>query len=352
MASVHYLLTSFLAMKKYKTIFTTERGYRHQQVALQSAPDFLDVTMLRQPDRATLMAALADADYLISERVGVIDAEMIQAAPRLKMILRLGSLTYDIDVGAAKQAGVIVCRWPVGTVIRVAEHLVLQMLALSKKLRETEAIALAASAEWGESKRTDEDTFAYNWSGRENVEGLWRKTIGIMGFGEIGAELARRLQGWDVDTLYHKRRRLPERVEAELGIRYVDEDALFRRSDYVAMLLPYFRETDLLIDDVYFERMKAGAYLVGCGSGSVIDETALARAIASGKLAGAALDTFEWEPIRPDNPLIPLAKQGYNVLLTPHIAAGGAAAAASERRKDYTNILHHIAGKPLRYRVV
>ena len=188
-------------MNKYKVVFTTERGQRHQQAALQAAPDILDVTMLRQPDRAELVAALSDADYLISERVGVIDAGLIQAAPRLKLILRLGSLTYDIDVNAAQRAGVIVCRWPVGTVIRVAEHLMLQMLALSKKLRETEAIALAASDDWGESKRTNEDTFAYNWSGRENVEGLWRKTIGIMGFGEIGAELARRLQGWDVDIL-------------------------------------------------------------------------------------------------------------------------------------------------------
>ncbi len=339
-------------MPQHKTVFTTERGHRHQQQALQVAPDMLDITLLRQPDRATLLAALADAEYLISERVGLIDAEMIQSAPNLKLILRLGSMTYDIDTKAAKQAGVIVCRWPVGSVIRVAEHLVMQMLALSKKLRETEAIALAASSEWGESKRTDEDTFAYNWSGRTEVEGLWQKTVGIIGFGEIGAELARRLQGWDVDVLYHKRRRLPESVETELAIRYVDEETLFRRSDYLAMLLPYFPETDQLLGSAHFAHMKPGACIVSCGSGSVIDETALAQAVESGKLGGAALDTFEWEPIRPDNLLIPLAKQGYNVLLTPHIAAGGASAAAKERRKDYINIVNHIEGKALRYRVV
>lgn len=336
----------------YKTIFTTERGHRHQQAALQAAPEILDITMLRQPDRETLIAALADAEYLISERVGVIDAETIAAAPNLKLILRLGSLTYDIDTEAARQAGVIVCRWPVGSVIRVAEHLVLQMLVLSKKLRETEAIALAASPEWGESRRTDEDTFAYNWAQRTDVDGLWGKTIGIMGFGEIGAELARRLQGWDVTVLYHKRRRLPEHVESELGITYVDEDSLFRRSDYVAMLLPYFPETELLIDAGYFERMKDGSCIVSCGSGSVLNEADLAEAIRSGKLGGAALDTFEWEPIRPDNPLIPLAKAGYNILLTPHIAAGSSAAAARERIADYTNIINHIEGKPLSYRVV
>ena len=338
-------------MQRFKTIFTTERGERHQQAALEAAPDRLDITMLRQPDRQTLMEHLSDADYLISERVGKIDREIIEAAPNLKLILRLGSLTYDIDTEAAQEAGVAVCYWPVPTVIRVAEHMVLQMLALSKKLRETEAIALEASPEWGESRRTDEDTFAYNWSGREDVEGLWGRTIGIIGFGEIGAELARRLQGWGVDLLYNKRRPLPPSVEAELAITYVGVDELFSRSDYVANLLPYFPNTDRWIDEEFFQKMKDGARIVSCGSGSVIDEADLAAAIESGKLGGAALDTYEWEPIRADNPLIPLAKQGYNVLLTPHIAAGATAAAAEERTRDYTNIVKHIEGKPLENRV-
>lgn len=339
-------------MTRHKTVFTTERGHRHQQAALQAAPEILDITMLRQPDRATLLSSLGNAEYYISERVGTIDAEMIRAAPNLKLILRLGSLTYDIDTEAAKAAGVVVCYWPVGSVIRVAEHMVLQMLALSKKLRETEAIALQASTEWGESKRTDEDTFAYNWSRRSNVEGLWQRTIGIMGFGEIGAELARRLRGWDVNLLYAKRRRLPESLEQELGMTYVDEDSLFHQSDYIANLLPYFRNTDLMIGAGHFAMMKDGAYVVACGSGSVIDEAALAEAVRSGKLAGCALDTFEWEPIKADNPLLALAKSGHNVLLTPHIAAGATAAAARERLGDYSNIVSHVEGKPIKYRVV
>jgi len=339
-------------MTQYKVVFTTERGHRHQQAALGAAPANLDITILRQPDKETLVSHLAKAEYFISERTGVIDAEMIQAAPHLKLILRLGSLTYDIDTEAAKAAGVKVCYWPVGSVIRVAEHMMLQMLALCKKLRETEAIALAAGSHWGESKRTDEDTFAYNWSNRQNVEGLWQKTIGIMGFGEIGAELARRLQGWDCTLLYNKRRRLPESLEAEFQLTYVDVDTLFSQSDYVANLLPYFPKTDMWINAAYLAKMKEGAYMVSCGSGSVIDEAALAAAIKSGKLSGAALDTYEWEPIKADNPLIPLAKAGYNVLLTPHTAAGGTAAAIGERKGDYTNITNHIEGKPLKYRVV
>jgi lactate dehydrogenase-like 2-hydroxyacid dehydrogenase len=213
-------------------------------------------------------------------------------------------------------------------------------------------VALQASTEWGLSKRTDEDTFAYNWSGRDNVEGLWRKTIGILGFGEIGAELARRLQGWDVRLLYHKRRRLPQSVEQELGLTYVDTEALLRESDYLNNLLPYFPATDMLINADYFNTMKKGAFVVSCGSGSVIDEAALAKAVTTGKLGGAALDTFEWEPIKADNPLIAAAHAGYNILLTPHTAAGASAAAARERSGDYTNILNHLQGNPIKYRVI
>ena len=338
-------------MRRYKTLFTTERGQRHQQAALNAAPDALDITMLRQPNKETLLRHLPHAEYFISERVGVIDAEMIQAAPNLKLILRLGSLAWDIDVKVAKAAGVAVCYWPVGSVIRVAEHLMLQLLALSKKLRQTEAIALAAGEQWGASKRTDEDTFAFNWSNCQNVDGLWQKNIGILGFGEIGVELARRLAGWGCALRYNKRRRLPESVEAALNLRYADVDALFAQSDYLVNLLPYFPQTDRLLNAAAFAKMKKDACLVSCGSGSVIDEAALAEALKTGKLAGAALDTFEWEPIKASNPLIALAKQNYNVLLTPHIAAGDSATAAKERLKDYTNIINHIEGNPLRYRL-
>ena len=339
-------------MISYKTVFTTERGQRHQQAALEAAPENLDITMLRQPDRETLLAALADAEYLISERVGVIDAESIETAPKLKLIQRLGSLTYDIDTVTAQTAGVAVCYWPVKGVIYVAEHLMLQMLALSKRLREAETVTLAPSPAWGESRRTDEDTFAYNWTKRENVTGLWQTTIGILGFGEIGAELARRLRGWDCTLLYNKRRRLPEAVERELGLTFADMDELLRQSDFLVNLLPYFPETDLLLNADYFAAMKTGAYLVSCGSGSVIHEADLAEAIQTGKLGGAALDTFEWEPIQADNPLIALAKAGHNVLLTPHIAAGTSTAAEPGRQHEYTNIVNHINDRALRYRVV
>lgn len=116
----------------YKAVLTTERGLRHQRAAQAAAPGLLEVTMLRAPDRETL-------------RRHLVDAGLIEAAPHLQLIQRLGSLWYDIDLQAAQRAGVAVCYWPVFGVIRVAEHVVLQMLALAKRLREAEAIALEAS---------------------------------------------------------------------------------------------------------------------------------------------------------------------------------------------------------------
>lgn len=339
---------------KPNVVFMTERGLRHQQDALDAAPDELTVIMLRQPDKDVLKATLADADFIISERIGVIDAEIIRAAPKLKLIQRLGSLTFDIDLNAAKEANIAVCYWPVDSVIRVSEHIILQMLAVGKKLREVEAVALAASVKWGESKRTDEDTFAYNWSRRQGVGQLWHKCVGIIGFGEIGVEVARRLTGWGCTVYYNKRRRLPAASEAELGLTFVDVETLYAESDYLVNLLPYFPGTDSLLNAGVFAQMKEGAFLVSGGSGSVIDELALADAIQSRKIGGAALDTFEWEPIQASNPLIALAKAGHNVLLTPHTAAGteDGRDVKELRGQDYANILNHMARRPLLYRMV
>lgn len=340
-------------MKKV-AVFTTDRGDYHQQAALDAAPPGLEVRMLRAPGRDELIDALQGASFLISERSGLIDGRVIESAPDLKLIQRLGSLTHDIDTDAAREAGTAVCYWPVDSVIRVAEHLVMQMLALTKKLREVEAVARDASPDWMESKRTDEDTFAYNWSGRSGIGQLWHRTVGIMGMGEIGVELARRLKGWGCEVLYHKRSRLPDRVEEELGFSYAEQDDLYASSDYLVNLLPYSKATDYMLDADVFAAMKHGAFVVTCGSGSTIDEAALAEAVRSGHLGGAAADTFEWEPIRAGDPLTVLAREKANVLLTPHTAAGTGPAEGEipSRAQDYTNILRFSADEPLLYRLV
>ncbi len=338
----------------YKTLYITERGAFHQERALAAAPPELAITMLRQPDAETLEAHLPGTVYLISERAGAITAHMIARMPELKLILRLGSMAHDIDLDAAKKAGVIVCCQPDAGVIRVAEHVIMQLLALAKRLNEAQRIIDQASPDWRESRRTDEDTFAYNWSGRTGIGQLYERTVGILGFGEIGAELARRLRGWGCTVLYNKRRRLPEAVERELAITYADSGSLIAASDYLVNLLPYSPETDTSLNAAVFANMRDGAYLVSAGSGSVIDEAALAGAVRSGKLGGAALDTYEYEPLQADNPLRLLMRQGGNIVLTPHIAAGGFSASTTDRGRadDYLNIIRHLRGEAPLNRVV
>lgn len=331
-------------------LFLTARSERHQQAARAAAPpDIEQIHFLRSPSKAEILSAIPDADFLVSERSGVIDGEIIRAGARLRLIQRLGRLTHDIDLDAARAAGVPVCDYPLPGAVAVAEHSIWQILALLRRAHDGEAIAQAAG-DWGQSQRTDENIFATNWSRRTGVRSLYGSTVGILGFGEIGVETARRLHAFGCRLLYHKRSRLPERVEEALGIGYCAEDELYAQCDLLCVLLPYSPATDGLLDGAVLARMQPGSYLVSCGSGSVIDEASLAAALVSGHLAGAALDTFEWEPIRPDNPLLALARNpSQNVLLTPHTAFLGG---AGDRQAEFANIRRLLAGEPLRNRIV
>ena len=309
------------------------------------APDSLAITMLREPAAVQLHAALADARYLISERRGEIGADLFDAAPELAMVLRLGSMIHDIDFDEAARRNIIVCQRGQEGAMRVAEHLMLQILALLKRLMETEAIARAAD-DWAERHATDENTFAFNWSRQERLYGLHDRTIGILGFGEIGAELARRLAGWRCNILYHRRKRLPEQAETRLGIRFCPRDDLAAQSDVLVCLLPFPPQTLASVNASFLARMKPGALLVSAGSGGVIDEPALAQAVLTGRLAGAALDTFAVEPIEASNPLVLAARKGANVLLTPHVAGGAPDDAWQELADMFDPIQEHLAGKP------
>jgi phosphoglycerate dehydrogenase-like enzyme len=327
-------------------VFTTERSALHQSSALKMAPDALAVTMLRSPGRAELFDALVGARYLLSERRGEVDAALFDAAPDLAMVLRAGSMTHDIDFREAGRRGIVVCQRPQEGVIRVAEHVLMQMLAVLKHLRENEDIAREADDSWAKRRTTDEDTFAYNWSRRTGLQGIQGRTVGILGFGEIGAELARRLAGWGCERLYHRRSRLPDTAEQALGIEYCSQDALLARSDALVCLLPYTDATRASLGRAAFEGMKPGACLISAGSGGVIDEAALARAVTSGHLAGAALDTFAVEPLEAGNPLVVAAREGANVLLTPHVAGVGSDDGWAEIARMYDPILDHLAGRP------
>ncbi len=339
-------------MTKHKTLFLTQRGLQHQQWAMEGAPPELELIMRRGADREELLALLADAEFLITERTGVIDAGMIAAAPRLRLIQRLGRQTWDIDLDAARRAGVPVCCLPNNGCVMVAEQMMLQILGTLKRLREGMSIT-AEGADWGiETQRGDEDTFAYNWSRRTGIGRLTGATVGILGFGEIGLELVEQLRGFHCTVLYHKRTRLAAAVEEQLGIEYAPPEAIAERSDVVCSLLPYQGPKEP-IDAAYFASMKPGAVFVHCGSGAVVDQPALLEALRSGHLAGAALDTYTYEPLRAGDPLVDAVQDpAINLILTPHTAAGGFTAGGRGRASDYDNILALLAGQALTYQMV
>jgi phosphoglycerate dehydrogenase-like enzyme len=339
-------------MAKHRTVFLTQRGLQHQAWALAAAPAELDIAMRREAGRDEILGLLADAEFLITERAGVVDAGMIEAAPRMRLIQRLGIQTWDIDVEAARKAGVPVCYAPNGGCVMVAEHMVMQMLALLKRVRES-MVVTAEAADWGKTpERGDEDHFAYNWSGRGGIGALAGATVGILGFGEIGLELAQRLKGFDCTVLYNKRSRFPAEVEQRFAIQYASQAEIAQQSDVVCCLLPY-PGSEMAINAAYFAQMKQGSLFVHCGSGAVVNEEDLIAALQSNHLAGAALDTYTWEPLRPDDPLLALAREpASNLVLTPHVAAGGFTVTTRGRAGDYDNILAVLEGKPLRYRIV
>ena len=345
-----------MSTKPYHLLFLTDRSPRHQKAVVEAAPANVTVTILRNPERTQILDLLPTMDFLITERAGSIDAEMMAAGKKLRLIQRLGSLTYDIDIPVAQQRGIPVCYWPIEGCILVAEHMLMQMLALAKRLPEVKALAEQAG-EWNRpARRTDENTFAYNWSGRTGIGGIYGQTVGILGFGEIGAELARRLRSFRPQrVLYYKRHRLPITLETELGITYADEDEIVAQSDFLCNLLPFAPETEMYLNRTLFLRMKPMALLVSCGSGSTIQEADLADALQTGHLGGAALDTYEWEPIVPTNLLLRLAHDPtMNILLTPHTAAGASPKGprgehSNGRSQEYTNIVRLLDGQPLFY---
>lgn len=220
-------------MSKHPTLFITHRGLLHQQAALDAAPPELDITMVRSPSREEILALLPGKEFLITERSGIIDEEVIQTGKDLRLIQRLGSQTQDIDVDAAKASGIPVCYLPIRSCIMVAEHMMMQMLGLSKRVNEMREVMLSADTFGREPTLCTEDVFAYNWSDREDIRGLWESTVGILGMGEIGFELARRLRSFGCKVLYNKRNPLPAHTERELNVQYASWDELVSSSDFV-----------------------------------------------------------------------------------------------------------------------
>ena len=335
------------------TLFVTDRVLVHQQKALLAAPDGLAITMMESPSRDEVLAALGDAEIFVSERNGVVDEAYFEAGVNLRLVQRLGSQVHDIDLDAARRAGVPVCFWPLPQSRMVAEHMLMQMLTVLKRAREGSEVVIEA-APWGDGpERSDANTFKMNWSGRTDIRQIHDSTVGIIGFGEIGTELALRLRPFGCRVLYNRPDRLPEATENELGVSYATADELLAESDTVCTLIPHSPETDGAVNEEFIAKMKPGAMLVGSGASTNFDEAAVAAAYRSGRLGGVATDGHRWEPVRPDDPLVVLAAdRSANVVLTPHTALADMPMTPDARAHEFTNLVNLIEDRPLEHRLV
>jgi D-3-phosphoglycerate dehydrogenase len=243
-------------------------------------------------------ADVARYDAVLSLRPAMTAASLSGGEIRLKLLARFGAGFDNVDLAACDRAGVLVANAPDGVRRPVATTILTFILALSHKLMIKDA--LTRTGRWAERTR---------FMG----EGLIGKTVGSIGFGSIAQEAFRLLAPLDMVHLAYTPTKRPE-TAAALGVREVDLETLLRESDYVCINTPLTPQTRRMIGTREIGLMKPTAYLVNTGRGKVIDEPALYRALVEGRIAGAALDVFEEEPVKPDNPILKLD----NVIVSPH----------------------------------
>jgi len=260
----------------------------------------LDVDVAGSLDERALMARLPEYEGLIVRSATKVTRAAIAAATRLEVIGRAGAGVDTIDVEAATERGIIVMNTPGGNTTAVAEHTLALLLALARRVPVADATLKAGR--WEKNRL-------------QGVE-LLGKTLGILGLGRIGGEVARRALGFRMQVVAYDPY-LTREVAERLGVESVELDELFARSDFITIHTPLTGDTRHLIGEAELARMRPGVRLVNCARGGIIDEAALARALASGHVGGAGLDVFEQEPPPADHPLLRFEQ----VVLTPHLGA-------------------------------
>ncbi|WP_117210154.1 phosphoglycerate dehydrogenase [Allorhizocola rhizosphaerae] len=262
------------------------------------AYDF-DVRHVDGTDRPALLKALSEADAVIVRSATQIDAEAIAAAPRLKVVARAGVGLDNVEVPAATARGVMVVNAPTSNIVSAAEQAVALLLAVARNTAS--ASNALKNGEWKRSKYT-------------GVE-LQGKTVGVVGLGRIGVLFAQRVAAFGTRLIAYDPYVQPARA-AQLGVRLVGLEELLRESDFISIHLPKTPETVGLIGEKELQLVKPDVRIVNAARGGLIDEQALADALADGRVAGAGIDVYAKEPCT-DSPLFKFD----NVVATPHLGA-------------------------------
>jgi phosphoglycerate dehydrogenase-like enzyme len=289
--------------------------------------------------QADLVDRLVDADGVIVESL-VIDRAALHGAKRLKVAHKFGGLASNIDQEACAERGIDVVILPRRVNVAVAEQCFALMLALAKRICTLDGLVERGRLEKaGYSIRPRAPAFI-GYSNFARVTGLRTldgATLGIVGLGEIGREIARRAAAFGMHTLYFQRRRLDAAVEAAFGARHAALDELMAQSDYIVLQLPLNESTRGIIDAPALRGVKPGAILVNCARAELIDRAALVEALDAGRLGGLGLDVGYAEPADPDDPLLRWRGSG-NVILTPHTAVGARENAQSDLERLCVNL--------------
>ncbi len=258
-------------------------------------------------DRALLLEKLADKDGVMTTLVDRVDEDLLRACPRLRAVCNIAVGFNNIDVAACSRAGVMATNTPGVLDDSTADFTWALILATARRVVESDAHLRAGL--W-------KGWYLKQFLGAD----VHHSTLGILGLGRIGQKVARRAAGFDMPVLYHNPHRADAQVEAACNALFVSREELLTRADILTLHVPYAPSTHHLIGRRELELMKPGAILINAARGGVVDDAALADALANGRLAGAGLDVFENEPsVHPA--LIDLP----NVVLTPHIASSSAA---------------------------
>ncbi len=283
------------------TLAILDKFHPHIKTAIAAAvPENWAVLFIDESSLAARAAVIRDADIAFV-MAAPIPKELLVEARRLRFIQKLGAGVDRIDLETCAKQEIAVARLHAGNSIPVAEHTILLMLATYRQLPQIDA-----------------RTRAGVWS-KEDARGTHRqlqhKTVGLVGFGAIGKEVAKRLRGFEVKILYYDPVRAPPEVEQNLAVKYADLDELVQAADIVSLHLPLLPQTAGILNAERIRAMKPGAVLINCARGGLVDEAALTAALKEGRLFGAGIDAFSTEPPA-GSPLLELE----NTVVTSHLA--------------------------------
>ena len=305
-----------------------------------SNPGLYPATCEMHGDQTSFRAALSDAHGAICESF-TIGAKELAAAPNLKMVQKFGTDLRNIDLDACARRGVAVYPIRRRVNIAVAEHAFAMMISMAKKLcLINHRIDTQSLREVGFEARMHDrrHAAAANWGRVDGLGTLYGATVGCLGLGEIGREVASRATAFGAKVLYHQRSELPNEITAPLGAHYCGFEELLEQSDYVSVHLPMNATTRGLINASAFARMKDNAFLINISRAAIIDRCALIDVLKSDRLGGVALDVHYEEPSPPDEPL----KNYPKALLTPHSAVASRLNATADMEELIGNLAAEI----------